>query len=113
MAEATQKQISYARKLGIGNPESYTKEALSKLIDERTGKTSVKPVFASQNGSNEVSQHSIVIQRVEKPHSYEFGKAGNRHKVYYQTVQDLIKHIEELKSVGLADIEDIVGVEKI
>ena len=31
---ATEKQISYAKNLGIDNPESYTKKELSKKIDE-------------------------------------------------------------------------------
>ena len=30
----TEKQLSYAKKLGIENPESYTKKELSKKIDE-------------------------------------------------------------------------------
>ena len=39
MTEATPKQIGYAKKLAIENPENYTKEALSKMIDERIGKS--------------------------------------------------------------------------
>lgn len=42
-----------------------------------------------------------VINKTEKPHSYEFGKAGARHKVYYNDVKELKLHIEQLKNVGL------------
>jgi len=42
-----------------------------------------------------------IINKKEKPHSYEFGKAGARHKIYYNTVDELITHIERLKNIGL------------
>lgn len=42
-----------------------------------------------------------VMNFSDKPHSYEFGKAGNRHKVYYNTVEELKEHVEMLKAADL------------
>jgi hypothetical protein len=44
-----------------------------------------------------------VINKTEKPHSYECGKPGARHKIYYDTVENLNKHIEDLKKAGLIE----------
>ncbi len=41
-----------------------------------------------------------IINVTEKPNSYEIGKTGNRHKVYYDTPEELKKHMEELKASG-------------
>ena len=30
-----------------------------------------------------------VVNRTERPNSFEFGKAGRRHKVYYDTKEEL------------------------
>ena len=103
--EATQKQIEFAQKLGIENPQNYTKEALSKMINEKA--PSKKPY---QNAPNQVSsavQQVIVSNRTDKPHSYEFGKAGARHKIYYGEIEELKKHIEELKANGLIEEDSI------
>jgi len=45
------------------------------------------------------------------PHnSFEFGKANQRHKIYYQTFEGLITKIMKLKNLGLTDIEvDLEG----
>jgi hypothetical protein len=54
------------------------------------------------------ARHDVVIQRTEKPHSYEFGPAKARHKIYYADPQDLMAHIEALKDLGLlSDDPDI------
>jgi len=42
-----------------------------------------------------------VLNKKDKPHSFEFGKAGARHKIYYNTVDELITQIEHLKNCGL------------
>jgi len=43
------------------------------------------------------------IQKVitDKPNSYEFGKAGNRFKLYFNTAEDLQKEIQALVKIGL------------
>ena len=108
MSEPTQKQIDYATKLGISIPFGIDKEALSKAIDERVGGNKpipaqgiTKPGITTQGIPTEVSRHDIVIQRVEAPHSFEFGKAGERHKVYYREVKELQAHIKALEDAGL------------
>ena len=52
-----------------------------------------------------VTRHDVIIEQKAKPHSYEFGKAGARHKVYYDTVADLKATMQELKEAGLLDDE--------
>jgi hypothetical protein len=37
----------------------------------------------------------------DKPNSYEFGKVGNRFKIYYNEPVELLEHIEKLKNMGL------------
>ena len=59
------------------------------------------------------SRHDIVMNRVEKPHSYEFGKANNRHKVYYAEISELKAHIEALKEAGFLESIDFIEQEKI
>ena len=43
----------------------------------------------------------IVLNRTEKPNSFEFGKPSCRHKIYYDRPEDLQKHIDVLKQLGL------------
>jgi hypothetical protein len=44
---------------------------------------------------------TTTLIKTEKPNSYEFGKAGNRFKLYFDSVADLQKQIKELKESGL------------
>lgn len=67
-------------------------------------------VSASNSGVLE-SRHDIVISRVEKPHSYEFGKPNNRHKVYYGDVEELKSHVKLLELAGF--LEDPIEIEKL
>jgi hypothetical protein len=54
-----------------------------------------------------------VIQRTEKPSSYEFGKAGNRFKLYFDTPEDLDAQIKKLQALGLyAIMEGEIGEQK-
>ena len=43
----------------------------------------------------------IVIK--DRPNSYEFGKPGNRFKLYFEDIEDLKAQIQELKDKGLYD----------
>lgn len=43
----------------------------------------------------------ININRNERPNSYEFGKAGNRFKLYFDTAEDLQKQIKDLEDKNL------------
>ena len=47
-----------------------------------------------------------VLNKTEKPNSYEFGKAGNRFKIYFENAQDLHDQIEELKAMGVYEEEE-------
>jgi len=75
----------------------------------------VEAVKAKEQAPREYhcSHHDIVISRTEKPHSYEFGSAGNRHKIYYAEVAELLAQIEALKECGLyADLESEIKTQK-
>ena len=59
------------------------------------------------NTEDLTGEKEITLKKVvEKANSYEFGKASNRHKVYYESVEDLIKHVEALKDAGFGE-EDV------
>ena len=53
-------------------------------------------------------ENNTITNITEKPNSYEFGKAGSRHKIYYDKANDLHSHIEELKLLGL--IEEVAPI---
>jgi len=52
-----------------------------------------------------MSEPNLTITRQERPNSYEFGKAANRFKLYFETAEDLQKQLIELKEKGF-DIEN-------
>jgi len=107
MEPATEKQINFARKLGIDNPEQFSKMALKELIDKALNKEKVKPQSPQTPA---IAQ--IVVTRTEMPHSFEFGKAGKRHKIYYGEISDLLAQIEKLRIAGLIDDENIMKPEE-
>ena len=45
----------------------------------------------------------VVLNKTEKPNSYEFGKAGNRFKLYFETNKELYEKIKELVDMKLAE----------
>ena len=51
------------------------------------------------------SETTTVVSKTEKPNSYEFGKAGNRFKLFFETPADLDKQIKELKDLNLIEPE--------
>lgn len=48
---------------------------------------------------------SKVINDNARPNSYEFGKASNRHKIYYDKPEELKELLEALNAMGLIDSE--------
>jgi len=60
----------------------------------------VDGTYVGNNPTNKTAT-SIVINQTEKPHSYEFGPAGQRHKIYYATVLELKDQIQQLKAQDL------------
>ena len=57
-------------------------------------------------------EETIVKNVTEKPCSYEFGKAGNRHKLYYSDADDLEKQLNELVAKGYVSEEDFKNASK-
>ena len=51
----------------------------------------------------QLNQHDVVIQRTDRPHSFEFGKATERHKIYYNSVEELSAHIDMLRTGGFIE----------
>lgn len=51
--------------------------------------------------------NTININKTEAPNSYEFGKAGNRFKLYFENGSDLTVKLAELQAMGLINIEDL------
>ena len=49
----------------------------------------------------EKEPNQITLTKVEKPNSYECGKAGNRHKIYYDNPEDLKAQLDKLEELGL------------
>lgn len=43
----------------------------------------------------------IIINKTERANSYEFGKAGNRFKLYFEDAEDLQKQIKALEKLGI------------
>lgn len=44
--------------------------------------------------------NQMVITKQERPNSYEFGKAGNRFKLYFEDAKDLDNKIKDLEKYG-------------
>ena len=60
---------------------------------------------ASQSVSKpqiEMPQMNVLLQRTDKPHSYEFGAPSSRHKIYYNEISELMDRIRMLVAEGLA-----------
>ena len=56
---------------------------------------------------------TFVVSETIKASSYEFGKAGDRFKVYYETPEDLKLHIDKLKILGLIEVDDLTKFEEV
>jgi hypothetical protein len=83
--------------------------AASKLVPTEAPKAQEKQELTPLQAFN-ISKHDVVVTRTDKPHSYEFGKAGARHKIYYNDIRELKEHIDALKEAGLTDeinLEDL------
>lgn len=48
-----------------------------------------------------------IINKTEKPNSYEFGKAGNRFKLYFNDAVDLNTQMNSLRALGILFEEPI------
>jgi len=46
-------------------------------------------------------EEQIVLNKTEKPNSFETGKAGARFKIYFDTPEDLQTQLNKLKELDL------------
>jgi hypothetical protein len=105
MTEATEKQIKFARSLGIEDPETFSKEALSELINKKTGN---KPSSAQKTAQNQSMGQIAATEGISQVNhhfqsSYEVGKAGARHTIKYFKLEELKARLEELQKAGLLE----------
>lgn len=68
----------------------------------------------NQEALDEIEYHkamatSLTIAKTEKPNSYEFGSAGNRFKLYFETADDLLIQVKKLRELGF-NIEITAGL---
>lgn len=96
---------TFEYELKPGFPRKYCDECAVKKKAEYKARQINAPVVKPEGAKPITAQHDIVISRTEKPHSYEFGKAGARHKIYYGDVNELKEHIRMLKAEGLVEEE--------
>ncbi len=54
----------------------------------------------------------LVINKTEKPNSFETGKPGSRFKIYYSDIDDLKDQLQELVKAGLILEEDFKNASK-
>lgn len=63
-----------------------------------------QPVVKTEGGAvigGSMVTTQIQIVRNERPNSYEFGKAGNRFKIYFEDLDDLQDKIDSLMSLRI------------
>lgn len=48
----------------------------------------------------------LVLNKTEKPNSYEVGKAGRRFKIYFDDQADLMAQLKEKMAAGMLTEED-------
>ena len=53
-----------------------------------------------------MTEAQVIINKTEKANSYEFGKAGNRFKLYFEDAEDLKAQITALNKFGYGLDED-------
>lgn len=53
-------------------------------------------------------EEQLVINRNEKPNSYEFGKAQNRWKLYFNDASELKKLMDDLVKNGFVCFPEVI-----
>jgi hypothetical protein len=53
----------------------------------------------------EAETHQVIISRKEKPNTFEIGRAGHRHTIAYDSVEDLDAQIKSLIALGYIDTD--------
>lgn len=44
---------------------------------------------------------NVILNKTEKPNSYEFGPTGDRFKIYFDKIEDLRSQMDELRTTGM------------
>ena len=107
ICQSCDKQFDYELKPGF--PRKYCPECSARKKAEYEAKPQqpevpkVIPARIDSDFKPTENKHDIVIIRTEKPHSYEVGKAGARHKIYYGDINELKDQIRMLKAEGLVE----------
>jgi len=122
MGKPSYAQVKFAESVGVENAGLYQDSVeLSKAIAAAQGKPYVpyqgkantQPVQQKANVEPANASSAIVNQTVltktDKPHSYEWGAASKRNKVYYNTIEELIEQVKALQEAGFADEENFAG----
>lgn len=52
-------------------------------------------------------EEQVIINKTEKPNSFEVGRPGARFKLYFDTSEDLQNQINKLKKLGLYKDDEI------
>ena len=97
------KQFEYDLKPGF--PRKYCPECGAKRkaeYENRQSEVSVPVVKIGEVAKKEEVKKEVaedVVIRKDKPNSYEFGKAGSRFKVYFNTAGELKNLVKELLEV--------------
>ena len=101
--------FSYEPPVGYPDKRKYCdscSQARKEAWEAKTKNVPAQQTIVQTGTSEPVTRHEIVIQRTEKPNSYEFGAKGNRFKIYYEDIQDLKEHIAEIRASGLLDSQE-------
>lgn len=103
MSEASEKQTAILLKNGFSQEEingwnkAKVSEEIGKIFD-KSGYKSKKPSNPS-NGQIATTQGIAKVEH-EFQSEYEFGPAGNRHKIKYRTIEELKNKMKELEEAG-------------
>lgn len=57
-----------------------------------------------------MTEQSVILNKTERPNSYEFGSAGNRFKIYFDTSAELTRLVKDLRDDGFS-VELTVGID--
>jgi len=52
-----------------------------------------------------MEEHQVIVNRKEKPNTFEIGRAGKRHTIAYDKVEELDAQIKSLRALGYLDEE--------
>jgi hypothetical protein len=78
-------------------------EAVTETV--KNSSSTAKGIHDVEMVSTESSNVSVVINRKENANSYEFGKAGDRIKIYFETIAELREKVDALNAEGFGKVE--------